>query len=185
MNNTAVFCFGRYNPPHVGHELVIQRVGEVAESEEGSGYVFTSHTQDSEKNPLTWKEKIFFLSRMFPYANIITDEGVKNLFDAIAYLGKMGYTHVILVAGGDRVGKFKKQIKLEQVKEYGIEKFSVINAGYRDEGSVGTQAASSTKQRMYAVEGDFENFTKAIPNLKDHEKRKMYDIIRERLTGEE
>lgn len=180
MNNTAVFAFGRFNPPHVGHELLIQKVGDVAFNHNANGYIFASHTTDSEKNPLKWKEKVYFLSKMFPYANISTEPDIKNLFDAIAYLGNTGYNKVILVAGSDRVGKFKKQIKLSQLKDYGIDGFSVSNAGFRTENAKGTQGASSTKQRQLALNGDFDEFSQYIPNLSEKEKKLMYNLIRKR-----
>ena len=184
MNNTAVFAIGRFNPPHIGHELLIHKVADTALNHEGSGYIFTTHTHDSQKNPLKWHEKTYFLEKMFPYTNIVKEENVKGLFDAIAYLGNMGYNHVMLVAGGDRIGKFRQQIKLDQVKKYGIDKFSVVNAGYRDDNSVGVQRASSTKQREYVRNNDFESFAKHLPNLDDSYKRKMFSLIKGRLNDE-
>lgn len=182
MSNTAVFAFGRFNPPHIGHELVIQKVADTAENHGGTGYIFTSHTHDDSKNPLTWDEKIFFLERMFDYANIIKEKHVRTLFDAIAFLGNSGYNNVILVAGGDRIGKFRSQIKDSQLKEYGVDKFSVVNSGYRDNSSIGVQSASSSKQREYALNGNYESFAKSIPELDTRLKKKMFNIVRKRLT---
>ena len=38
--STAVFAFGRFNPPTIGHEKLIQKVQQVADKVNGKAYVF-------------------------------------------------------------------------------------------------------------------------------------------------
>lgn len=55
----AVFSFGRFNPPTTGHAKLVDKL-----KQESSGYtplIFTSHSTDTKKNPLTHKDKIKFL----------------------------------------------------------------------------------------------------------------------------
>ena len=49
---TAVFAFGRFNPPTIGHEKLIQKVQSTASKVNGKGYVFLSHTGGTAKDPI-------------------------------------------------------------------------------------------------------------------------------------
>ena len=49
---TAVFAFGRFNPPTIGHEKLINAVIAVNQRERGTAFIYGSHSQDSKKNPL-------------------------------------------------------------------------------------------------------------------------------------
>ena len=47
--STAVFAFGRFNPPTIGHEKLIQKVQSTAAKVNGKGYVFLSQTGGTER----------------------------------------------------------------------------------------------------------------------------------------
>ena len=50
----ASFCFGRMNPPTIGHKQLIDTVANLA----GNNYfIFASHSQDPKKNPLDPQNK--------------------------------------------------------------------------------------------------------------------------------
>ena len=55
---TAVFSFGRFNPPTIGHELLINKVSKVASRNRADAFIFPSGSQDAKKNPLDYAEKI-------------------------------------------------------------------------------------------------------------------------------
>ena len=42
--STAVFAFGRFNPPTIGHEKLIQKVQSMTKQVNGKGYIFLAHT---------------------------------------------------------------------------------------------------------------------------------------------
>ena len=48
---TAVFVFGRFNPPTIGHEKLLNALTATAQREGGKALVYTSSTQDAKKNP--------------------------------------------------------------------------------------------------------------------------------------
>ena len=54
--DTAIFTFGRFNPPTVGHEKLVVAVANVARREGGEYFVYPSRSQDSKKNPLSQKQ---------------------------------------------------------------------------------------------------------------------------------
>ena len=64
--DTAVFTFGRFNPPTVGHEKLITSVQNVSRTSGGDFFVYPSHSQDSKKNPLDQSTKIRYMKKMFP-----------------------------------------------------------------------------------------------------------------------
>ena len=62
---TAVFTFGRFNPPTVGHEVLVNKIETVAKRNRADAFVFLSSSQDSKKNPLDYKNKVKWMKKMF------------------------------------------------------------------------------------------------------------------------
>ena len=61
---TIFFTFGRMNPPTIGHEKLLNKLAQNAGSNPYK--VYLSQSQDAEKNPLSYKEKIKVARKMFP-----------------------------------------------------------------------------------------------------------------------
>ena len=99
---TAVFAFGRMNPPTIGHAKLV----DVIKGQPGDPFLFLSHTQDSKKNPLTFAEKVFFARKCFGQGITIGHDGVRTIIDCCKFLYSRKYTDLIYVAGGDRVKDF-------------------------------------------------------------------------------
>ena len=59
--DTAVFTFGRFNPPTTGHEKLIQALAK----QSGDMFVYPSHSQDPKKNPLPHSRKVAYMRKMF------------------------------------------------------------------------------------------------------------------------
>ena len=55
--STAVFAFGRFNPPTIGHQKLIETVLQTAEKANGKAYLFLSHKQNNKTDPLNFAEK--------------------------------------------------------------------------------------------------------------------------------
>ena len=53
----VAFCFGRMNPPTIGHEQLLDTCKGVG----GDYSIFVSQTQDKKKNPLDYATKISFI----------------------------------------------------------------------------------------------------------------------------
>ena len=43
---TAVFAFGRFNPPTIGHKKLIEKVQAMASQVNGKAFIFLSHKQN-------------------------------------------------------------------------------------------------------------------------------------------
>ena len=81
--DTAVFTFGRFNPPTIGHEKVIDAVAKEQGKNPGAPmYVFPSHSNDPKKNPLPHALKVAYMKKMFrKYATNITVSKARNIFE--------------------------------------------------------------------------------------------------------
>jgi nicotinamide mononucleotide adenylyltransferase len=49
----AVLAFGRMNPPTTGHQVLVNKVHDIAKKNNASHHVVLSGTQDKSKNPLS------------------------------------------------------------------------------------------------------------------------------------
>ena len=156
----ATFTFVRANPTtEPGHGKVISAVQAHAEKTGGKHYIFPSHSQDAKKNPLSHSEKVGFMRRLFPTANIISSGKVRTAIDAMKYLEHQGHTHATMVVGSDRVENFDSLLNKYRKKEFPkIKKVSVISAGDRDPDAEGAEGMSASKLRALVVAGKKKEF---------------------------
>ena len=173
--STIVFTFGRFNPPTIGHEILINQVKSVAEQYGADYIIFASQSQDKKKNPLTFTEKVFFMEKMFPGTNFNKDLSLKTPFQALEALGQK-YDRAVLVVGSDRVPEFKSRMA-PYVEEFGYKDLIVVSAGERDPDADGAEGMSASKARELAMSGDLEQFKKAIPG-NDNLASMMYNKVR-------
>ena len=159
----AAFTFGRFNPPTVGHELLINKVKEFAA---GNDYfVFPSHSVDKKKNPLTAEQKVEFMKEMFPSHkdSIIFDSQVRDAIKALKWLEDKGYTDAIFVVGSDRVSAFQF-IKQYNGKDYCMNTVEIKSAGERDPDADDVSGMSASKMRKAAQEGDVATIKSGLPS---------------------
>ena len=163
------FVFGRFNPPTNGHEKLFDKLKSTAGS--GTYRIYASKSQDPKKNPLSFKDKIKFLRKMFPKhaRSIMADADVRTALDIVVKLYDQGYTSATMIAGSDRVKEFEALLnKYNGVKSkhgfYNFEKgIKVISAGERDPDADDVSGMSASKLRAYATDNDLENFSKGMP----------------------
>ena len=161
---TAVFVFGRFNPPTIGHEKLINAVIAVNQREGGTALIYGSHSQDSKKNPLSHKQKFKYLEKMFPRMkkSLQSTATEKNVFEIATELnGK--YDKLVMVAGSDRVDEFTSLLNsYNGIKAkhgfYEFKEIDVISAGARDPDEAGATGMSASKMRKAATQGDFKAF---------------------------
>jgi len=168
---TAVYTFGRFNPPTIGHEKLLRVVQTTSTKEGGDYFIYTSHSQDSKKNPLTHKQTINFLKLIFskhrPY---IEDSSAKTALEAASEIhDKGGYTKLVMVVGSDRVSDFKSLLNRYNDKKskhgyYYFESIDVISAGERDPDADGAEGMSASKMRQAVVDSDYDTFKMGVPS---------------------
>jgi len=156
----ATFTFGRFNPPtEIGHGKLVSAVQDHAEKTSGRHYIFPSHSQDAKKNPLSHKDKVGAMNRLFPNANVVASGKVRTAIDAMKHLEKQGHTHVTMVVGSDRVDNFHSLLNKYREKEYpGIKKVNVVSAGHRDPDAEGAEGESASRHRALVAAGKRDEF---------------------------
>ena len=137
--DTAVFTFGRFNPPTTGHEKLIDALAREQKKNPGAPmYVFPSHSNDPKKNPLPHALKVAYMKKMFrKYAKNITVSSARNVFEVATFLHNKGHRAVVMVVGSDRVDEFDRLLnEYNGVKGrhgyYGFDNIEVVSAGERD-----------------------------------------------------
>ena len=107
--STAVFAFGRFNPPTIGHEKLIQKVQDTASKVNGKGFIFLSHSQNNKTDPLTFNDKLGYLQQQFKNSKIeFGNVEANTIIKALQKLQSRGRTKIVMVAGSDRVSEFEK-----------------------------------------------------------------------------
>ena len=185
--DTAVFTFGRFNPPTTGHEKLIDAIAKQQSKNAGSlMYVYPSHSQDAKKNPLPHARKIAYMKKMFrKYARNIITSKARNVFDIAVELHNKGHRAVVMVVGSDRVAEFDNLLNKYNGVEgkhgyYGFDDIRVVSAGERDPDAEGVEGMSASKMRAAAAQGDFDSFQMGLPrNFGDG--KKLFDDIRKNM----
>ena len=175
-NTTAVFAFGRFNPPTAGHKKLVDTI----KAQNGDHYLFLGPTKTNRKqDPLTHEQKVTYATAMFPGVKI-GDASIRTWVDAMKYLQSHGYTSVLYVAGSDRVEQFNKLLNTYNGKDYQFDSIKVISAGERDPDADGVSGVSASKMRELAARGDRDNFVRMTP-LDPKLAGTMYDDVRKGL----
>ena len=180
-DKTAVFAFGRMNPPTTGHAKLIKKVMSVAKSEGGMPMVFPSKTEDNNKNPLTYRTKVKVLRDVFG-SIINTSTSIKTPFDVLEYLNTKKFSKVVFVVGSDRVTESKKNMSkyvdsdLDNIKE-----FSVASAGDRDPDSAGVKGISGSKMREYVKKDKFKKFAGGLITKNTKLSKQVFKELQKRM----
>ena len=191
---TAVFSFGRLNPPTIGHQKLLQKIIQTAKQQAGYACLYVSHSQDSKRNPLSAKQKVAYIKKMFPkearQIEIKEDSKIRNAMDIATSLNGY-YENLVMVVGSDRVKDFKNLLnKYNGVEStHGFYKYNniqIVSAGERDPDAEGVAGMSASKMRAAAASGDYESFSLGLPNNFNDGKGLFKDIrlgmnIREQL----
>jgi len=182
---TAVFAFGRFNPPTIGHQKLIETVLSTAEKANGKAYLFLSHKQNNKTDPLTFQEKQAYVQRFYPKL-AVGDPTANTIIKALQVIQAQGRTRIIMVAGSDRVGEFEKLLKQYNGKPdkqgndlYNFDDIKVVNAGQRDPDDEGVSGASASKARELAAKGQWHEFSKIA--MGGDESKLVYNKIQDAL----
>ena len=130
-NKTVVFTYGRFQPPHSGHQKLINHIHERARELHATPYVIVSSSctdkwfssltykkqqkantfencKDINDNPLTMEQKLKYLTIMFPTTKFIpADQYGINLFNVLGNMRDKGYTKFVGLFGSDRKPVFE------------------------------------------------------------------------------
>ena len=162
----VTFTFGRFNPPTVGHMKLANKMKTIGRGQDIK--IYTSHTTDKKKNPLTNAQIRKYMGAMLPRGVDVEDTVAKTILDACVDLYNQGYKDIQLVVGSDRIKVFDTLLKkYNGVKStHGLYKFNsikVVSAGARDPDSTGVDGMSASKMRQLVSVGDEKTFIDSLP----------------------
>ena len=175
-------AFGRFNPPTVGHEKLLNRVKSVAGK--GEYAIYPSRSNDPKKNPLDPEEKISYMQQMFPKHSerIVNDPESKTIFDVLKKSNAAGARSINIVVGADRLKEFENLANKYNGELYDYDRIRVISAGERDAESEGVEGMSASKLRKAVASDDFESFSKGLPKgFGDENMKKLYSSLKKSM----
>ena len=175
-------AFGRFNPPTVGHEKLLNRVKTVAGK--GEYAIYPSRSNDPKKNPLDPEEKISYMQQMFPKHSerIVNDPESKTIFDVLKKSNAAGARSINIVVGADRLKEFENLANKYNGELYDYDRIRVISAGERDAESEGVEGMSASKLRKAVASDDFESFSKGLPKgFGDENMKKLYSSLKKSM----
>ena len=185
---TLTLAFGRFNPPHAGHQQLMDIAAQSAEAEESDYIIVPSRSQDAKKNPLDADTKVSVMRQMFPQHSerIINDGANRTIFDVLKKAHNDGYTNVRIVAGQDRVKEFDKLSQNYNGQLYQFDNMEVVSSGDRDPDAEGMEGLSSSRMRLAAAEGDFKTFRAGLPEgVPRKSAMELFDTVRQSMNVQE
>ena len=185
---TLTLAFGRFNPPHAGHQQLMDIAAQSAEQEESDYIIVPSRSQDAKKNPLDADTKVSVMRQMFPQHSerIVNDGANRTIFDVLKKAHNDGYTNVRIVAGQDRVKEFDKLSQNYNGQLYQFDNMEVVSSGDRDPDSEGVEGLSSSRMRLAAAEGDFKTFRAGLPeDIPRKSALELFDTVRQSMKVKE
>ena len=185
---TLTLAFGRFNPPHAGHQQLMDIAAQSAEAEESDYIIVPSRSQDPKKNPLDADTKVSVMRQMFPQHSerIVNDGANRTIFDVLKKAHNDGYTNVRIVAGQDRVKEFDKLSQNYNGQLYQFDNMEVLSSGDRDPDAEGMEGLSSSRMRLAAAEGDFKTFRAGLPEgIPRKSAMELFDTVRQTMNVKE
>lgn len=170
------FTFGRLNPVTTGHLENIDFLFSLP----GDHFVFISHSEDEDKNPLSVKTKLEILKSARPdYSKDIhvTSKDMPSVIQIVKFLEGKGYDSITMTVGSDRVESFK-----DVLSDYksNLKELNVISSGNR------SKKISATLMREYAVNGEYKSYKHGMGSEVPEELiKKSYDEIRSKLVKDD
>jgi hypothetical protein len=196
----AIFTFGRFQPPTIGHKVLIDSLEQAAQAMGADAYVFVSsrcndmpkylksrkyktmiesrafETCETNENPLTVYQKVTWLKKMYPDSSVrfinTTEQDCRTIFAIADKLRTAGYSSMTMMVGSDRVPDFERLFETS-------ENIEIVSAAKRN-ASNKPSGMSGTKMRQAAVKGDFAAFKAGvlIGNMTEADARQLMNEIR-------
>jgi len=184
---TVFYTFGRMNPPTIGHGKLLDVLSQKAGS--NPYRIFLSQSQDKNKNPLKYQEKIKFARKLFPKhaRSIMLNKKVNNPMAAASALYNEGFINLVMVVGSDRIREFDILLNKYNGKKaahgfYNFKSIKVISAGERDPDAEGVEGMSASKMRGFAKDNDFVSFSQGLPKaVSNPDAKTLFNTIRKSM----
>lgn len=152
----ATIVYGRFNPPTYAHDLLVRFAQKHARETRSSFAIFTTHSQNSKTDPLSYEEKVEVLNLLYGQ-NSVSVFPQSTIFNIVGFLDST-YDEVDIVMGGDRSKKFEELFK-KYADDYDC-RVNIIRFAERDKYNI-----SATMMRQWACDGKYQQFIDNCPPL--------------------
>lgn len=169
--NRVVFGVGRFNPPTIGHEFLINEVKRIASDLDATPLIFVIDGEksgnDLVKNPLPGEIRKNIISQLYG----IRVEVANSAYEVLEIIDVCGFDPKVFVCGSDRVKQYESMVKYSGFlcKVHGIDrkfgKYSLIS---------GTSARKAARENTF---DDFKSFMS--PSMSDNLIMQVMKCIRE------
>ena len=182
-SESVVIVFGRFNPPTTGHEKLLTAASDEASRQKADLRIYPSRSVVPKKNPLQPGAKIDYMKKMFPdfEEDIRDDANSRTIFDVLVACQNVGYRGVTIVVGQDRLNEFQGLSQKYNGDLYEFEEINVLSAGERDADAEGLEGMSASKLRKAAMDGNFKEFVKGVPNIGNDEKMNLFKLLQKSM----
>jgi nicotinic acid mononucleotide adenylyltransferase len=172
---TMVFTFGRFNPFTKGHQMLWDAVTKEGRKRRADSCIYTSWSHNSKKNPLSPKDKIFYMRKVVDRKTRVSDDdSLRNTQQIAKDLIAKGYTKIVLVVGADRLSDFDAMKK--QVQEFSDGNTVIEIVSFSGKTRIGNY--SGTRMRNFAKDDDFEGFYNALPDkISKTDAKEMFEKV--------
>lgn len=193
MNETAVFCFVKANPPTKAHYQLFRKVIATAYAKEGDPLIFLSQTYDSQKNPIPWKLKTQYVFNFLKeYTKrttyVCSDESVKTVLDAMQFIYQRNYKKVIFIVGNELLKDMEFLLEDNNEKDsestiyYKFDSINVVSSGGSDPDiDIKNSVYSSSQARNAVLDNDYEKFYSIAMASNENQGRQLFSIVRSGL----
>ena len=189
LKTSKVIAFGRMNPPTAGHEKLVNKIHDEADTRKASHELIlsNSHASKDGSNPLPPDVKLKFAKHAFPKTNItVADKTRPTVLHHASHAYEQGVRHLVLAGGEDRKPMHELLQKYNGQKGahgyYNFDKIEFTNAGKRDEKAKGTEGISGTKLRGLASAGNQKEFESHLSSqMKPEHKTELYHALRHHM----
>lgn len=171
------FTFGRFQPITSGHLVNFDFVF----GQPGDHFIYVSHSEDSDKNPLSLKTKLELIKAARPAYEKFIIPTSKEMPSVIQILGKLqdeGYESITFCVGEDRVKEFTDMFKKYKDDYSKIKELNVISTGKRKSN------ISATNMREWAVEDNYAKYKAGMGDVPEKLIKKSFNEIRSKLVNE-
>jgi nicotinamide mononucleotide adenylyltransferase len=107
----AHVCFGRFQPPHIGHARLFLQMTVDGKAD---CLIYPSHSYGGAKNPLTYSERVKLLREVAkkctsqPNHLSVVESDAKDILGVLKDVEAKGYTDVVWYSGSDRAADVKR-----------------------------------------------------------------------------
>lgn len=180
-DDPMVISWGRMNPPHAGHEKIINQGAELAQRMGAKHQVYMTNTKDDKDNPLDPQVKLKHAQTLFPGKNIaLAGPDTPTIIGQLSHLCAMGVKDITIICGPDRRAGYQQLVTQYNGdgKPFKFNRIRVVAAGERNDKADGVEGVSGSKQRDAVKKNDFKGFRKGMPSTSNekHAKRMFGDL---------